>query len=249
VKTADLKRRERLVGLLLSAILVVSAIAPAATAVALAEGGSAATTSAKHGKHAKKKKQKSKKAKKKKAKKRKKTKTAQSAKPSAAACAATPSAMDAASAAFLAHVRSAHLEKSVGEKSPLEQVADLGNLDAYVKLHTIWLETVLAPFLKSSDCPSPPAGAPGGGSQPESEAVMITDYKYSPAKITVPAGSKVTWMNHDADAHTITSKSGGPLSSSNLAKGGTFAYTFSTPGTYDHHCAIHPQMTGTVTVQ
>jgi plastocyanin len=41
----------------------------------------------------------------------------------------------------------------------------------------------------------------------------------------------------------------GEFSSSLLAKGATFSFTFDTAGTYGYHCSIHPSMTGTVVVQ
>ena len=34
-----------------------------------------------------------------------------------------------------------------------------------------------------------------------------------------------------------------------LNPGNTYAFTFNTPGTYSYHCAIHPQMRGTIIVQ
>ncbi|QWF78863.1 cupredoxin domain-containing protein [Amycolatopsis sp. CA-230715] len=43
------------------------------------------------------------------------------------------------------HIKSAHLEESLGQ-----QVGDLLNLDQYIKTHTVWLETVLAPVLDGS---------------------------------------------------------------------------------------------------
>jgi hypothetical protein len=42
--------------------------------------------------------------------------------------------------AFLAHVRSAHLERG-----PLDQVTDILNINQYVLTHTVWLESVLQP--------------------------------------------------------------------------------------------------------
>ena len=46
-----------------------------------------------------------------------------------------------------AHIQSAHLETSPGQ-----QVADLLNLDQYVKTHTVWLEQVLTPLMNQSTC-------------------------------------------------------------------------------------------------
>jgi amicyanin len=43
------------------------------------------------------------------------------------------------------HVKSAHLETSPGQ-----QVADILNLDQYIKTHTVWLENVLSPMFNGS---------------------------------------------------------------------------------------------------
>ncbi|WP_243769608.1 hypothetical protein [Amycolatopsis acidicola] len=45
------------------------------------------------------------------------------------------------------HVKSAHLETSLGQ-----QVTDALNLDQYVKTHTVWLEQVLTPLLAQASC-------------------------------------------------------------------------------------------------
>jgi len=50
-------------------------------------------------------------------------------------------------APIVAHLKSAHLETSPGQ-----QVADLLNLDQYIKTHTVWLETVLTPLLDQASC-------------------------------------------------------------------------------------------------
>ncbi|MGK3207179.1 cupredoxin domain-containing protein [Amycolatopsis sp. MEPSY49] len=50
-------------------------------------------------------------------------------------------------APIIAHIKSAHLETSLGQ-----QVTDLLNLDQYIKTHTVWLETVLTPLLDQASC-------------------------------------------------------------------------------------------------
>lgn len=50
-------------------------------------------------------------------------------------------------APILAHIKSAHLETSLGQ-----QVTDLLNFDQYIKTHTVWLETVLTPLLNQATC-------------------------------------------------------------------------------------------------
>ena len=50
-------------------------------------------------------------------------------------------------APIIAHIKSAHLETSLGQ-----QVSDLLNLDQYIKTHTVWLESVLTPLLNQASC-------------------------------------------------------------------------------------------------
>ena len=97
------------------------------------------------------------------------------------------------------------------------------------------------------------SGSGPAGQQPgapaATNAVLIRDFAFSPATLTVPVGTTVTWTNQDQDPHTVTSTgSGGPLRSPTLQQGQSYRYTFNTPGHYDYLCTIHPFMTATVTV-
>lgn len=77
-------------------------------------------------------------------------------------------------------------------------------------------------------------------------AVMINNFMFGPAALAVKAGSTVTWTNQDEEPHTVV---GAGLRSPVLGnQGATYAYTFTTPGTYSYNCSIHPYMHGTVTV-
>ena len=78
-------------------------------------------------------------------------------------------------------------------------------------------------------------------------AVAITDFKFNPATLTVPVGSTVTWTNQDEEPHTLAAKDGS-FHSPGIDTHGTYSFTFSTPGSYDYICSIHPFMTGTVVV-
>jgi amicyanin len=98
---------------------------------------------------------------------------------------------------------------------------------------------------------SPPASAsattadspaPQGGT-----AVSISDFKFNPPTLTVPVGTTVTWNNKDEEPHTIAAKDGS-FHSPGIDTNGTYSFTFSTPGSYDYICSIHPFMNGTVVV-
>lgn len=84
-----------------------------------------------------------------------------------------------------------------------------------------------------------------------STLVVIRGFAFSPQQVSVPAGGKVTWVNCEpagTDAHTSTAD-GGAWSSPLLAPGETFTRVFAAPGALPYHCAPHPGMTGTVTVE
>ena len=58
----------------------------------------------------------------------------------------------------------------------------------------------------------------------------------------------MTWVNDDQAPHTATANDGA-FDSGTLQPGQSFSFTFTQPGTtYAYYCAIHPSMTGTVTV-
>lgn len=77
--------------------------------------------------------------------------------------------------------------------------------------------------------------------------VSIVDFAFQPQVITISVGSMVRWTNTGLSAHTTTS-AGGSWDSGNLAPGEMFTRTFTAPGIYTYHCAIHSSMTGTVVV-
>jgi plastocyanin len=82
-----------------------------------------------------------------------------------------------------------------------------------------------------------------------SKSVMIMNYAFSPATLTVKVGDTVTWTNMDSAPHTVTVTSGPvKFNSGNLAQGQSFTYTFTEAGTYSYYCAVHPDMKASVTV-
>ena len=87
--------------------------------------------------------------------------------------------------------------------------------------------------------------------------MIITDssgsFAFSPATLTIKAGTTVTWKNTTAVAHTVTSDDGKSFDSGTsnpiAAQSGTFSFTFGTPGTFAYHCEIHPFMKAKIIVQ
>lgn len=98
----------------------------------------------------------------------------------------------------------------------------------------------------------PAAGAAELAAAPATEpnTVTIDDFAFAPQTLTVPAGTTVTWVNHDEEPHTVVND-GNPrlFKSGALDTGDKFTVKFDKPGTYTYFCSIHPHMTGTVVVK
>ncbi len=77
--------------------------------------------------------------------------------------------------------------------------------------------------------------------------ITIQNFAYQPATLQVRVGTTVTWTNQDNVPHSVTFKNG-MKESGLLSRGQSFSYTFSTPGTYQYYCTVHPYMVATVTV-
>ena len=124
-------------------------------------------------------------------------------------------------------------------------------------------------------------GDPVAPMQSNVVSISIYDFYYAPTTKTVQVGTAVQWVNQGPSAHTTTSDvgawdsgslspptSGGggggtpppqnppppnPYPYGMAMAGGSFSFTFNTPGVYGFHCSLHPPATnpsfvGTVTV-
>jgi plastocyanin len=78
-------------------------------------------------------------------------------------------------------------------------------------------------------------------------ADTISDFKFTPATITIHVGDTVTWTNEGPSPHTATAKDGS-FDTGTLKKGASASHTFSAPGTYSYICTIHPFMHGSIVV-
>jgi plastocyanin len=78
--------------------------------------------------------------------------------------------------------------------------------------------------------------------------VAIKDFEFTPAKVTVATGTRITWTNKDAANHTVTFAKG-PGNLGNLNHGRSRSATFTKTGTYKYVCMYHPNMHGTVVVK
>jgi plastocyanin/mono/diheme cytochrome c family protein len=71
--------------------------------------------------------------------------------------------------------------------------------------------------------------------------------------VVISVGTKVTWTNESSAPHNVYSgpsgKPDGKFQSPIFAAGGSFVFTFDTPGEYPYYCNLHPYMIGWITVK
>ena len=89
--------------------------------------------------------------------------------------------------------------------------------------------------------------ASGAPALADDATIKIANFTFDPPTLTVKAGTTVTWVNADDIPHLVTEKDG-KFHSSALDTDDKFSQTFSTAGTVEYFCAIHPQMTGKIVV-
>jgi len=92
------------------------------------------------------------------------------------------------------------------------------------------------------------AGFAAQSAQAADTEVDIDQFAFLPQRITVKAGTTVTWINEDDVPHTVAS-SGKLFKSKALDTRDKFSFTFTTPGTYEYFCSLHPHMTGAIAVE
>lgn len=89
----------------------------------------------------------------------------------------------------------------------------------------------------------------------EQNTITLTSSGFSPADLTIKAGTKVTWENKggsiatvDSDPHPVHTNYE-PLNLGNFPDGGKLTLTFDKPGTYGYHNHFNPGQKGTVIVE
>jgi amicyanin len=80
-------------------------------------------------------------------------------------------------------------------------------------------------------------------------AVSIDNFTFAPPNLTVKAGTTVTWINKDDIPHGIAATNNAFTRSQAMDTDDSYSFTFTTPGTYQYFCYIHPHMVGTIVVQ
>src|ERR1700733_6737731 len=82
----------------------------------------------------------------------------------------------------------------------------------------------------------------------EDAALAIDNFTFTPQRLTVKAGTTITWTNRDDIPHTVVSTTK-QFKSKALDTDDKLSFMFTEPGSYDYFCSLHPHMTGTVVVE
>jgi len=77
--------------------------------------------------------------------------------------------------------------------------------------------------------------------------VTISGYAYTPARLSVAPGTRITFINHDQTPHTATSTHSG-FDTGSIRPGRSATITITKPGRYTYYCQFHAFMHGTITV-
>lgn len=107
---------------------------------------------------------------------------------------------------------------------------------------------------KSAPSRSPAAStssraADSGATTAAGPVITIKTFAFA-GTMTVKPGAKVTVINNDSTAHTLTDKLTKKFDTGNIGAGAKSSFTAPTKvGKYPFGCTYHPEMAGTLTVQ
>ncbi len=117
-----------------------------------------------------------------------------------------------------------------------------------MSLRTTLASAAIAAALGATTALMLAAAALPGRAQSPASAVSVDNFTFNPQKLTVKVGTTVTWTNKDDIPHAIAAVAK-EFKSKVLDTDNSFSFTFTTPGSYDYFCSLHPHMTGTIVVE
>ena len=107
--------------------------------------------------------------------------------------------------------------------------------------------TVTTPLQTTQQLTVTTIPVPQTTSSVSANTILIKNFAFDPASVTVKVGSTVRWVNQDSVPHRIVFADG--ADSTVLAGMQSWSRKFDQAGTYDYACTIHPTMLGTVIVE
>jgi len=138
------------------------------------------------------------------------------------------------------------VESGGGAVSPVQSTTDANGIAS--TSDSVGSSTIQRVSAAVDGVPSPASFNELATSAPTSAAVDVKDDFFDPATTIVQVNGTVTWTFRGASAHTVTF-TGGQDSGTPQATGMFGPITFTTVGSSDYHCKVHPaKMTGSVKV-
>ena len=115
-----------------------------------------------------------------------------------------------------------------------------------MQAHRILLALGLVLTVSLAGCTKPADDDDDGDDGPTRD-VTIQNLAFTPAEITIEAGTTVIWTNLDSFYHTVTADDNS-FDSEEINAGKEYSRKFDVPGVYAYHCTPHANMMGTITV-
>ena len=84
--------------------------------------------------------------------------------------------------------------------------------------------------------------------QETTNVITIDNFTFAPKELTVAVGTTVKWVNHDDIPHLVV-ENNKTFRSKALDTDDSYSYTFTSAGTFDYFCGLHPHMVGQVIVK
>nr|MDQ3045247.1 cupredoxin domain-containing protein [Chloroflexota bacterium] len=80
--------------------------------------------------------------------------------------------------------------------------------------------------------------------------VLILDFRFEPATLSVPVGTTVTWINEGQTVHTASALDGATRiwDSEIMESGDSFSFRMTQAGSFEYLCLIHPDMIASIDV-
>jgi amicyanin len=85
--------------------------------------------------------------------------------------------------------------------------------------------------------------------QDVADVITIDNFTFTPPELTVAVGTTVKWVNHDDIPHSVVNKDKVFRSKAALDTDDSYSFTFTSAGTFDYFCGLHPHMVGKVVVK
>ena len=96
--------------------------------------------------------------------------------------------------------------------------------------------------------PPPPPPPPPPTLVHASRVTATTGLAFDPNAVTIPANDTIYYTFQSVLHNVVFDNTTGAPPNVPSTESATVKRVFATAGTYNYHCSIHPQMTGTITV-